>query len=348
MNITVFDRTALVAVALLLAGCHHEKDGVAVNETTTVQLHVAHASTVTDEVIASGAIEAMEKAEVAFMVPGRVISVDVNEGTLVCPGQILARLDPGDYEKNVAIAEAQLQEVKARHARLTRLHEAGSLTDTDFDKIVAGLQQAEAAAALARRQLGYTELRAPFQGWVVKHGIAAGLVATPAVPVFTVISPGAVWANLGVSEADITKVRIGQTVAVQVTANSQNSEVGRVDAILPNADLLSRSFTIKVQLPNERRELRHGNVVVGRISTGEKRQVIAIPPQVVQKHPDGSLFVWLIDPARHTAIRQIVQVGALRATEVEITSGVREGDQIVLNVPHTLFEGAHLAVANQP
>jgi membrane fusion protein, multidrug efflux system len=94
--------------------------------------------------------------------------------------------------------------------------------------------------------------------------------------------------------------------------------------------------------------LRHGNVVFGHILTGETRRAITVPPQVVQKNPDGSLFVWLIDAARHTAVRQLVEVGALRASEIEIASGLRDGDQVILNVPHTLFEGARLTVANTP
>jgi len=228
------------------------------------------------------------------------------------------------------------------------LHEVGSLTDTDFDKIDAALKETESATELARRQLGYTELRAPFDGWIVKHGIAAGVVAAPAVPVFTVFSPGAMWANLGVSEADVAKVRIGETVEVRVPATRAGAEHGTVEAILPNAEMLSRAFTVKVRLENARGDLRHGNVVVGHILTGETRRAITVPPQVVQKNPDGSLFVWLIDAARHTAVRQLVEVGALRASEIEIASGLRDGDQVILNVPHTLFEGARLTVANTP
>lgn len=310
-----------------------------------VQVHGVRTQDVPVEVIASGAIEAIDKADVAFLVPGRVIAVATEDGALVRQGQPLARLDPADYEKNLAIAEAQLTEVTARHARLSRLHEAGSLTDTDFDKIDAALKQATAAAELARRQLGYTELHAPFDGWIVKRGIAPGLVASPGLPVFTVLSPGAVWANLGVAESDLGKVRVGQSVAVNIAAAHAAAQHGTIEAILPNADLLSRAFTVKVRLENADGGLRHGNVVVGHIFTGETRHALTVPPQVVQKNPDGSLFVWLVDPARQVAMRQIVEIGALRATEVEISAGLKEGDRIVLNVPHTLFEGAHLTVA---
>lgn len=342
---TQFNRIVTALAALVLAsGCHRDR-AEATLEPRSIKAHVVRAQEVPVEVISSGAIEAIDKADLAFQVPGRVISVDIEDGTLVQKGQLLARLDPADYQKNLAIAEAQFQEVKARHARLTRMHEAGSLTDADFDKIDAALKQTESAAELARRQVGYTELSAPFDGWIVKRGIAAGLVAAPAVPVFSVFSPGVVWANLGVSEADIAKVRIGQTVEVRTPATRATPQRGAVEAILPNAEMLSRAFTVKVRLENAQGDLRHGNVVVGHILTGETRRAFTVPPQVVQKNPDGSLFVWQIDTARHTAVRQLVEVGALRSSEIEIASGLRDGDQIVLNVPHTLFEGARLNIA---
>lgn len=346
---TPLNMTATVFVALALAlgsGCRRERaESGPGPEPKPVRVYVVEKQDIPVRIIASGAIEAVHKSDVAFMVAGRVIAVDAEDGALVKQGQSLARLDPADYEKGLAIAEAQFVEVEARHARLSRLHDAGSLTDTDFDKIDAALKQTGSALELARRQHGYTKLSAPFDGWVVKRSIAAGVVVAPGVPVFTVFSPGAVWANLGVSEAEVSKASVGQSVVVSVPAARVDAQRGTVESILPNADLLSRAFTVKVRLDNRDGSLRHGNVVVGHIFTGETRRAVTVPLQVVQKNPDGSLFVWLIDPVRQVSVRQIVEVGVLFATEVEITAGLKEGDRIILNVPHTLFEGERLTVA---
>lgn len=344
MKTQLLHAAAALASALFLGGCHRDHVPVAL-ESCPVRSHEVRAHDLPVEVVASGAIEAIDKADVAFMVSGRVLTIDVEDGALVRKGQLLARIDPSDYEKGVVIAEAQLAEVQARHARLSRLHETGSLTDTDFEKIDAALKEATAAAELARRQLGYAELHAPFDGWVVKRGVAAGTVVGQGMPVFTVLSPGPVWANLGVSETGIAAVKPGLPVSVRGPALGTESHEGKVDAILPDAHPLTRAFTVKVRLDNRDGALRHGNVVVGRILTGENRRALSVPPQVVQKNPDGSLFVWLIDPTRQVAMRQIIEVGALRGTEVEIVAGLKEGDRIIRNVPHTLFEGAHLTVA---
>ncbi|PTX98896.1 efflux RND transporter periplasmic adaptor subunit [Opitutus sp. ER46] len=347
MKIPSSFRATLLVVLVPLTGCDRDVSQAS-PAAVTVSVHIVHASNVPEQIVASGAIEAIDKAEIAFMVSGRVLSVPAADGALIKQGDVLAQLDPVDYERSVAIAEAQLQEVKSRHARLARLHEAGSLTATDFDRISSALQQAEAAATLARRQLDYTVLHAPCDGWVVRRGIAPGLVAVPAVPVFTLLPPGAVWANVGVAETEISRVQVGQLVDVHVPAAGHDPQRGTVESILPNADPLARTFTVKVRLANRGGELRQGHVVVAHILTGRTHRALLVPPQAVQKHPDGSLFVWLVEPTRQTAVRQLIQVESLTATGIEVSAGLTDGDQIVLNVPHTLFEGTRLALAHRP
>ena len=334
----------LFAGQLALSGCRRG-DGSTAQAETAVQTVTAVNKTLQDEIIASGAIDAVDKADLGFLVAGRVLAVDVEDGAEVKKDQVLARLDPADYQQALAIAEARLTEVSARHERLSKLHELGSLTATDFDKIEAGLHEATSATELARRQLAYTELRAPFDGIVVKHGVAAGVVVGPGSPVFTVLAPAPVWANVGVAEATVRKVQVGQSAEVFLPASSNQTHTGKIEAILPQADPLSRSFTVKIKLENADRALRPGNVVISHLQTALTREAITIPPQAVQKHPDGALFVWVVDPVRHTAVRQLIEVGSLQTSEIEVIAGLKAGDQVILDVPHTLFEGTPLKVS---
>lgn len=334
----------ILSVSLVaLSGCRRGDDSAAPAE-MAVQVITATSKTLPDEIIASGAIDAVDKADVGFLVAGRVISVDAEDGAEVKKDEVLARLDPSDYQQGLAIAEAKLAEVRARYERLSKMHDLGSLTATDFDKIEAGLHEAESSAELARHQLAYTELHAPFDGLVVKHGVAAGLVVGPGTPVFTVLSPAPVWANVGVAEAVARHVQPGQSVDVFLPATGKQTHTGKVEAILPQADPLSRSFTVKIKLENADQALRPGNVVISHIQTGQTHTALTVPPQVVQKFADGSLFVWVVDPVRHTAVQQVIEAGSLQTFEVEVTSGLKAGDLIVLNVPHTLFEGTPLKV----
>lgn len=329
----------ILAVCLVTAsGCRRSEQPTTSPE-IAVQVITAKSRAIADVIVASGAIEAVNKAEIAFLAAGRTLSVEVEDGAEVKKNQILARLDPADYQQALAIAEAKLAEVRSRHERLSKLYELGSLTATDFEKIDAGLKEATGATELARRQLAYTELRAPFDGIVVKHGIAVGVVVAPGLPVFTVLAPSPVRACVSVSEIDARRVQLGQSVEVQVPASGKQVNTGKIEAIHPQADVLSRSFTVNIRLEDAAPSLRHGNVVIAHIRTGMTHNAITVPPLAVQKFADGSLFVWLVDPARKTAIRQVIETGSLQTSEVEVTTGLKPGDQIIFQVPHTLFEG---------
>jgi len=297
------------------------------------------------EISASGLIEAVDKAEVAFMVSGRVSRIAVEDGESVTAGQLLAQLDEADYADALAAAEARLAEVGARHERLARLHGMGSLTATDFDKINAALTEAQAGVDLARRRVGYTRLTAPFSGRVVKRGVAIGTVVGPGVPVFSVQAPSPVWAVLSVPEVDAPHIRAGQPARISLAAAEGVAEAGTVEAVLPQAEPLSRSFSVKVRLANPEGRFRAGNVVTARIAAGPDRQVLSLPPEVIQRYPDGGLYVWTVDSGSRTVVRRIVGVGRVRDQEVEIVAGLEPGALVVRGGTIPLYDGMAVNLA---
>lgn len=297
------------------------------------------------EISASGLIEAVDKAEVAFMVAGRVSRLAAEDGESVAAGQLLAELDAADYADALAAAEARLAEVGARHERLTRLHEMGSLTATDFDKINAALAEARAGVDLARRRVEYTRLTAPFAGRVVRRGVAVGTVVAPGIPVFSVQAPSPVWAVLSVPEVDAPHLAAGQPAKISLAAAEGVVETGVVETVLPQAEPLSRSFSVKVKLANADGRFRAGNVVTARIAAGPDRQVLSLPPEVIQRYPDGGLYVWTVDPGSNTVVRRIVGVGRVRDQEIEIVSGLEPGALVVRGGTIPLYDGLAVNLA---
>jgi len=338
---------AAAGVLLVLAGCRRGETAAATPALVVPVLRVVPQE-LPDEIVAAGTIEAVDKVDLAFFVAGRVAEIAFEDGVDVRKDQVLARLDPGDFREALNAAEARCGEVRARHARLSRLRELGSLTASDFDKIESALHEAEAGLELARRRLADTELRAPFAGRAVRHGLAQGLVVAPGVPVITVLAPAPVWASVSVSETEARRVQPGQVAQVFLAANSDRLMTGNVETVWPLADPLSRSFAVKIRLANADLALRPGNVVTARIATGVKRPAVLVPPAVVRRLPDGALFVWTVDPQRSVAMRRIVSVGRLQTAEVEVVAGLRAGEQVVLDPPATLYEGQPLQVTAAP
>lgn len=301
---------------------------------------------VADESSAAGTIEAIDRAQLGFMVAGRLLGFEIEDGAAVSAGELLARLDDTDYRQEVAIAEARLAEVRARAGRLRRMHELGSLTATDFDKISAGLAEAESAATLARQRLAYTELRAPFAGRVTRHAVATGSVVAPGTPICSVLAPAPVWATLSVPEATAAQLQPGLTARVRLAANEGVEAVAPIETILPQADPITRSFQVKIRLANADLAFRPGNIVVAAIELGSCRSVVTVPPAAVQRFPDGALYVWVVEPQRGTVTRRIVTIGRPRGAEVEVTSGLQPGEQVVAASATPLFDG--MTVAAQP
>ena len=335
---------ALTLLSLaLFAGCSKPPETrLPVQNVATMKVAL---QTVTDELPASGFIEAVDKAQIGFMVGGRLVDFDVDDGATVTAGQILARLDDTDFRHELAIAEAKFEETRARHARLSRMRELGSLTATDFDQISAALQETEAVAKLARQRVAYAELHAPFAGRVTRQAIAAGTVVAPGAPVCSVLAPAPVWATLSAPEVDAPKIAMGQMVHVVLAATESVEVDGPVEAVLPQADAVTRSFSVKVRLANTDQRFRPGNVVTARIATGGAHSVLTVPPPAVQHYPDGALYVWIVDPVHHTVTRRIVSVGRTRDTMVEVVAGLQPGEIVVTGNVAPLFDGMKIALA---
>lgn len=298
---------------------------------------------VADEISASGAIEAVNKSPLGFMVGGRLKSIAADDGASVEAGQLLAQLDDTDYRHELAIAEAKLAEIQSREERLRQMHDLGSLTSSDFEKISAALSEARSATDLARRRVNYTELHAPFAGRVTRHGVSVGTVVSPGAPILSVLAPAPVWAVLSVPEVDAVRIRPGQSARVRLAAMERTETVSTVESVLPQADPLTRSFHVKIQLPNADLAFRPGNVVTATIAVGPELSVLTISPAAIQHFPDGALYVWVADREKQSVTRRIVSVGRMRDADVEVTAGLKAGEWIVASSASPLFDGMQIA-----
>lgn len=331
----------LALIAFVLGGCSKRASAPASPPTVTV-LQLATRG-FADEISASGAIEAIDQTQLGFMVGGRLKSIEVEDGASVEAGQLLARLDDTDYRHELAIAEAKLAETQSREERLRQMHDLGSLTATDFEKITAALTETRSAADLARRRVGYSELHAPFAGRVTRHPVSVGTVVAPGVPICSVLAPAPVWAVLSVPEVDAVRIQTGQTVHVRLAAMERVEAVSTVESVLPQADPMTRSFNVKIRLPNSDLSFRPGNVVTATIAVGPDGSVLTINPAAVQHFPDGALYVWVADREKRSVTRRIVSVGRARDTEVEVTAGLHAGEWIVTGSAAPLFDGMQVA-----
>jgi len=308
---------------------------------------------VPDTLVALGTVHASETAQLAPQMMGTVLSVNVHEGDTVRTGQVLAAIDAAQAQAGVerakaAVAAAQ-QEVAAAESdralaestlkRYNTLFERRSVSPQEYDEVKARLQaataraqaaasgrtQADAALAQANTALGYTHIRAPFDGVVTERRADPGAMATPGVPLLTVDATGKFRLEVSVDEGSLRYVKMGTSVPVSLDAYPDQPLQGRVVQILPAADPASRSFTVKIELP-KLPIVRSGLSARASFPRGE-RDAVLIPRTAVVRR--GSLHAVYVVGLGELAQLRYVTLGAANGNEVEVLSGLATQEAVV-------------------
>lgn len=218
------------------------------------------------------------------------------------------------YDKK-SVSPQEYDEVKTRLAAAKARRDAAH----------AGRAQAEAGVAAAKTAVGYTTIRAPFDGVVTTKLVDPGAMAAPGVPLLVVEDPSRFRLEVQVDESQIGLVRLGASVPVLIDALGPQRISGKVVEIVPAADPSSRSFTVKIELPSKP-AVRSGLFGRARFPRGE-RQAILVPQSAVVHR--GQLDGVYVVGTNDLADLRYVTLGRLDGDEVEILSGLSGGERIV-------------------
>lgn len=136
----------------------------------------------------SGKVRASEDVNIAFKVSGNLMKTPVNEGQFVKKGQLIAQMDPRDYEIQLSATEAEYKQIKAEAERVIELYNRNSVSQSDYDKAVYGLQQITAKYDAHKNALADTRLTAPFDGYIQKYNYSVGETVGAGYPVVSMYS----------------------------------------------------------------------------------------------------------------------------------------------------------------
>jgi RND family efflux transporter MFP subunit len=204
--------------------------------------------------------------------------------------------------------KARLAAAKARH-----------------DGAHAGRVQAEAAVSEASTAVGFTKIRAPFDGLIVAKLAVAGAMAAPGVPLLIVEDPSHFRLEATVDESQIGTVRLGETVPVVLDSLGNQTIAGKVVQIVPMADPASRTFTVKIELPMNP-QIRSGLFGRARFARGEREAILV--PQTALLHRGQLDAVYVVGKDEIASLRYVT-LGKPSANDVEVLSGLENGERIV-------------------
>ena len=293
----------------------------------------------------SGALEADKTVDVGFLIGGRVSRVNVAEGGRVRAGQVLASLDVGSYGFARNAANATLARAQNEYGRLKLMYDRGSLTPSDLDAAATAVAQARAQQQQATKNVRDAQVLAPISGRLARRGTDPGEIVGPGTPLFTIVSEGRLLMRAAVPEAEVSELRPGLSTRVAVPA-LDSVFTGRIESVGNVADPASRTYAVKITLPNPGNRLRPGMVAEATIATTRKAQVLSVPGEAIVRDADQLTYVYVADAQRRRAFRQRVQVGSVSERGIQIASGLRAGQLVVVGGQQRLRDGAAITLTS--
>ncbi len=284
---------------------------------------------------AVGTITARTASTISSKLMGVVRAVHVQEGDLLKKGDLLVTIDPRQVTAQLQRAQAAAEVAAKEYHRYQLLLKEQSASQQEFDRAEAQYRQAQAAVAAARVSKKDAQVRAPYDGRVVAKMINEGDLASPGSPFVTMEQEGLYCADLVLPERHIQAVAVGLSVQVAVPALNDQKVDGTVGRIVPSADAQSRSFQVKVGMP-EGLDLKSGMFARIFIPLGGTGKLLIPQAAVI---PQGQLSgVFILDDQSIARFR-LVRTGKTYADRVQIISGLKDGQRYVQVVPSTLKDG---------
>lgn len=279
-----------------------------------------------------GRIDAVSTVDLAFQVGGRVMELAVQQGQVVPAGELLAALDPADYQLALQQAEVQLAQAQRELARGKPLREQGILTPSVFDQLQTNYEIAKVALENARRNVAYTELRVPFDVLVTRRIAERFATVAAGTPLLRVQDVTELRVHINVPEQIMRQVRDSDDYQVFVRLDE------RTDARYPlqyrehatEVDPLTQTYQVSFAMPR----LPEVNLLPGmtvNVITEKKRghSTLLIPLSALDTATADQFFVWRFNAQLQSVERIPVTVGTIREQQIEITAGLPAGSQIV-------------------
>ncbi len=290
---------------------------------------------------ATASLEAEKQADILARVGGVVEALGCEEGDRVSAGAVLLRIENDEYRLRAEQAAARTANLAARAKRLAdmRAHELAS--EEEFETARSELAAAEAEEGLARLNLSYTEVTAPFGGRVVRRLVNVGQTVSAGTPLFTLADFDPLLARVHVPAKEFHQLAVGQPVELALDS-SRRLLRGRIKLVSPVIDTASGTIKVTVEIAAAAEDIRPGDFAEVRIVTERRDGAVLVPRAAVVS--DRGEDVVFVAAAGDTAQRRTVALGFTDADHAQIVAGVQPGERVVVKGQRALKAGDPLKI----
>ncbi len=346
----------VLGVAFGLAAC--AKTPEKAEEVRPVRVMTLASSDVALDAEFPGEVRARVESHLGFRVGGKIVARKVDIGNLVKRGQVLMQLDPQDLQLAQAQAVAGLRAsesnrdlAKSELKRYQDLRDKNFVSqavldgkETAFRAAQATYEQAVAQNKTQSNQTAYTTLVADADGVVTGVDVEVGQVVAAGNPVVRVAQLGEKEIVIGIPEDKVDTIRSVSDVKVRVWAQPNDLITGKIREISPIADPVTRTFAMKVSMPDAPADVRLGMTAYVRFAARTAVPQIRVPMTALFQDKNGSA-VWVVE--NNTAKLVPVQIGGSTGNDITLTGGVANGQIIVTAGVNSLKPGQKVSILGE-
>lgn len=283
-------------------------------------------------VYATGTVEATVMMPIAPRISAKLAELNVDEGSKVEKGQLLARLEDADLQSGLQQFRSQEALAKKTYDRKAMLVKSGAISKADYDSAKSEWESAKALSAKASTETNFMKLIAPDDGLIIKRDGEIGQLIPATQPVFWLSCCAPLRISVEVNEEDIVQVKFGQEVLIRADAFPDQVFNGKVQSITPKGDPIARTYRVRVEFVGDV-PLQIGMTAETNIIISKNDNALLVPSTAVSDHK-----LWLVEGGK--LVQQEVKQGAKGLKSIEIVTGVAESDVIVVQPTAKLKSGA--------
>ncbi len=301
----------------------------------------------------SGVAQGVLDTKLSFRVSGEIIRLQARIGLRVKEGDVIAQLEPTDYELKVEQARANLAQVRAQfvqadadYTRSKALYENANISKSALDASRASFNSAKAQVDAtkkqleqAEQQLSYTVLNAPQEGTIGEVPVEINQVIQAGRMIASLVSEEKIEMEVGIPEALITKVNEGDNAFLRFDTVADEPFPAEVTKVSVDASS-SSTYVVKLAMLTEDSRIRPGMIGEATLifNTIESERYILLPPMVVAGRLDER-YIWIFDKGSESVTRRDIVPGELTSAGLQIKGGVTPGERVVTRGVHRLEEG---------
>jgi len=322
-------RLAAFLIVLVAASCQSKKTPVQANNRNAgpmvVDGFLVTAQTISDKIEVPGSLMPAEETQIRTEVSGRVVRLNVQEGTTVKQGELLVKLFDQDLQATMKKLQVQLEIANKNEERLRDLLAINGISQQDYDLSKLNVENLKADIESNQIAISKTEIRAPYQGKVGLRNVSLGTYLSPTDIVTTIRQVDQLKLEFAVPEKYAKDVRAGSKVIFRVDGGNQD-HVASVIATESGVDQTTRTLRIRARVTSNHAELVPGIFAKVFLQLGNSSNAMLIPSQAILPQIRNKQVILL---RKDSALFANVETGIRDSVYVQVISGIKPGDTVV-------------------